>query len=143
MKNILILALSLLIGQAALAQNIKADIETLERKRFAAQVSKDFDFLEKIFADDLVYTHSNAKVDNKTTYIASIREGKSVYKNVDLQEISVRDYGKIAVVNGRAVIELGSPDGKPNILNLRYTVVYSKNGKKSWQVNTWQSTKLL
>lgn len=143
MKKILILALSLIIGQAALAQNTKADVEALERKRFAAQVSKDYDFLEKIFADDLVYTHSNAKVDNKASYITSIKEGKSVYKSIDLQEISVRDYGKIAVVNGRALIELGSVDGKPNIVNLRYTVVYSKNGKKGWQVNTWQSTKLL
>lgn len=143
MKNIIVLALSLMISQAVLAQNTKADIEALERKRFAAQVSKDFDFLEKIFADDLVYTHSSAKVDNKVSYIGSIKEGKSVYKSVDLQEISVRDYGKIAVVNGRAIIELGPVDGKPNILNLRYTVVYSKNGKKGWQVNTWQSTKLL
>jgi hypothetical protein len=68
MKNILILALSLIIGQTALAQNTKTDIESLERKRFAAQVSKDFDFLEKIFSDDLVYTHSNAKVDKKSLY---------------------------------------------------------------------------
>ncbi len=143
MKNLLILAFSLLLTQTIFAQNTKADVEALERKRFAAQVSKDFDFLEKIFADDLVYTHSNAKVDNKISYIASIKDGKSVYKSVDLQEISVREYNKIAVVNGRAVIELGSVDGKPNILNLRYTVVYAKNGKKGWQVNTWQSTKLL
>jgi ketosteroid isomerase-like protein len=143
MKNIIILLLSLIIGQTALAQNTKTDIESLERKRFVAQVSKDFDFLQKIFADDLVYTHSNAKVDNKVSYIASIKEGKSVYKSIDLQEISVREYGKIAVVNGRALIELGPVDGKPNNVNLRYTVVYSKNGKKGWQVNTWQSTKLL
>jgi len=143
MKNILILALSLIIGQTALAQNIKADLESLERKRFAAQVSKDFEFLEKIFADDLVYTHSNAKVDNKVSYITSIKEGKSVYKSIDLQEINVREYGKIAVINGRALIELGPVDGKPNNVNLRYTVVYSNNGKKGWQLNTWQSTKLL
>ncbi len=143
MKNLAILGVFLFITQAAFSQNTKADIEALERKRFVAQVSKDFDFLEKIFADDLVYTHSNAKVDNKTTYLASIKEGKSVYKSIDLQEISVRDYGKMAVVNGRALIELGPIDGKPNIVNLRYTVVYAKNGKKGWQLNTWQSTKLL
>ncbi len=143
MKNPLILAFSLLLTQTIFAQSTKADIEALERKRFAAQVSKDYVFLEKIFADDLVYTRSNAKVDTKISYIASIKEGKSVYNSIDLQEISVREYGKMAVVNGRAVIELGSADGKPNVLNLRYTVVYAKNDKKGWQVNTWQSTKLL
>lgn len=142
MKKILILALSLIIGQTALAQSTKADVEALERKRFAAQVSKDFDFLEKVFADDLVYTHSSGKQDNKTTYIASIKDGKSVYDKIDIEEIIVRDYGKTAVVNGKVAITQGTASGKPTILPLRYTVVYNKNGKKGWQLNTWQSLKL-
>ncbi len=142
MKKILILALSLIIGQTALAQNTKADVEALERKRFAAQVSKDFDFLEKVFADDLVYTHSSGKQDNKTTYIASIKEGKSVYDKIDVEEIIVRVYGNAAVVNGKIAITQGTASGKPTILPLRYTVVYNKNGKKGWQLNTWQSLKL-
>lgn len=142
MKKILILALSLLIGQTALAQNTKADVEALERKRFAAQVSKDFDFLEKVFADDLVYTHSSGKQDSKTTYITSIKEGKSVYNKVDVEQIIVRDYGKTAVVNGKIMVEQNPIDGKPNLLHLCYTVVYSKNSKKGWQLNTWQSLKL-
>lgn len=142
MKKILILALSLIIGQTALAQNTKADVEALERKRFAAQVSKDFDFLEKVFADDLVYTHSSGKQDNKQAYIQSIRDGKSVYDKIDVDEIIVRDYGKTAVVNGKVTITQGTASGKPTILPLRYTVVYNKNGKKGWQLNTWQSLKL-
>ena len=143
MKNTVILALLLTIGQAVFAQNTKADIETLEKKRFAAQVSKDFDFLEKVFADDLVYTHSSGKQDNKMTYIASIKEGKSVYNKIDVEEMTVRDYGKTAVVNGKVKIEMAPIDGKPNIVPLRYVVVYMKNGKKGWQLNTWQSLKLV
>ncbi len=142
MKKILILALSLIIGQTALAQNTKADVEALERKRFAAQVSKDYDFLEKIFADDLIYTHSNGKQDTKQTYIQSIKDGKSVYNKIDVEEVNVRDYGKTAVVNGKVKIEMAPIDGKPNIVPLRYVVVYMKNGKKGWQLNTWQSLKL-
>jgi ketosteroid isomerase-like protein len=142
MKKILILVFSLIIGQAALAQSTKEVVETLERKRFAAQVSKDFDFLEKVFADDLLYTHSGGKQDNKTTYIASIKEGKSVYNKIDIEDILVRDYGKTAVVNGKIMIEQPAPEGKTVQLHLRYVVVYNKNGKKGWQLNTWQSLKL-
>jgi ketosteroid isomerase-like protein len=142
MKKILILTLSLIIGQVALAQSTKEVVETLERKRFAAQVSKDFDFLEKVFADDLVYTHSSGKQDNKTTYIGSIKEGKSVYDKIEVEEIVVREYGKTAVVNGKIAITQGTASGKPTILPLRYVVVYNKNGKKGWQLNTWQSLKL-
>jgi ketosteroid isomerase-like protein len=141
MKNTLILALSLLIGQTALAQSTKEIIEALERKRFAAQVSKDFDFLEKVLADDLVYTHSSGKQDNKTSYIASIKEGKSVYDKIDVNEIIVRDYGKAAVVNGKITITQ-TANNVATLLPLKFTVVYTKNGKKGWQLNTWQSLKL-
>ncbi|GAB2610355.1 hypothetical protein GCM10027035_03260 [Emticicia sediminis] len=142
MKKILILAFSLIIGQVALAQNTKEVIETLERKRFEAQVSKDFDFLEKVFADDLVYTHSSGKQDDKQAYIQSIKDGKSVYDKIDVQELNVRVYGKAAVVVGKVAITQGIASGKPTILPLKYTVVYNQNGKKGWQLNTWQSLRL-
>lgn len=142
MKRILILVLSLMFGQVALAQSTQEVIETLERKRFEAQVSKDFDFLEKVFADDLVYTHSSGKQDTKQAYIQSIKDGKSVYDKIEVQELSVRVYGQAAVVIGKVAITQGIASGKPTILPLKYTVVYNKNGKKGWQLNTWQSLKL-
>ncbi len=141
MKKLLIFALFLMIGKT-FAQNPAATIEALERKRFAAQVSKEYDFLEKIFADDLVYTHSSGKQDNKVSYIASIKEGKSVYNKIDVEEIKIRVYGNAAVINGQVMIEQNSTDGKVSNLHLKYTAVYSKNGKKGWQINTWQSLKL-
>ncbi|MER0440556.1 nuclear transport factor 2 family protein [Emticicia sp. W12TSBA100-4] len=142
MKKILIVALSLMFGQMALAQSTQEVIENLERKRFAAQVSKDFDFLEKVFADDLVYTHSSGKQDDKQAYIQSIKDGKSVYDKIEVQELNVRVYGKAAVVVGKVAITQGIASGKPTILPLKYTVVYNQNGKKGWQLNTWQSLKL-
>jgi hypothetical protein len=49
------------------------EVEALERQRFAAQVSKDYAFLEKAFADDLVYTHSGGKQNDKSEYLQSAR----------------------------------------------------------------------
>ncbi|MDZ7935935.1 MAG: nuclear transport factor 2 family protein [Emticicia sp.] len=142
MRTILILAFSLIIGQNTFAQSTKEIVETLERKRFAAQVSKDFDFLEKVFANDLSYTHSGGKLDSKQSYIQSIRDGKSVYDKIDVEEILVREYGKAAVVNGKIMITQPPVDGKSVMLHIKYVVVYNKNGKKGWQLNTWQSLKL-
>ena len=144
MKNLIALGIFLLVSQFAFGQDTKSTIEALERKRFAAQVSKDFDFLDKVFADDLSYTHSGGKMDNKTSYIASIKEGKSVYDKIDVEEITVRSYeqDKVAVVNGKITITQPGADGKPMLVHLRYVVVYNKNGKKGWQLNTWQSLKL-
>lgn len=120
------------------------EVEALERQRFEAQVKKDYAILEKVFGDDLVYTHSNGKQNNKTEYLQSIRDGKSVYDKIDVEALNVRAYndGKAAVVNGTITIyQPNKPDGTPNVAHLKYVVVQVKDPKKGWQVVLWQSQK--
>jgi ketosteroid isomerase-like protein len=155
MKNLINLALLFVLGLGTLTSATSArptnskddraakEVEGLERQRFEAQVKKDFTFLEKAFADDLVYTHSNGKQNNKTEYLQSIREGKSVYDKIEVENINVRAYndGKAAVVNGQIIIyQPNKPDGTPNVAHLKYVVVQVKN-KQGWQVVLWQSQK--
>ena len=119
------------------------EVEGLERQRFAAQVSKDYAFLDRAFADDLVYTHASGKQNNKTEYLQSIREGKSVYDKIDVENINVRAYngGQTAVVNGQITIyQPNKPDGSPNVAHLKYVTVQIKN-PQGWQVVLWQSQK--
>ena len=152
MKKLIIFLLLTFISQLTFAQSkaekrqaaAKAEVEASERQRFKAQVSKDFDFLGKVFADDLIYTHSNAKIDSKETYINSIKEGKSVYSAIDVEELRIRTYNdeKAAVVNGTIMITQPPVDGKPTLTHIRYAVVYVKNKGKGWQLVMWQSLKL-
>jgi Domain of unknown function (DUF4440) len=138
-KNILMIG-CFLITMSLFGQTPEQIVERLERQRFEAQVKKDTAFLEKIFANDLVYIHSSGKKDDKTSYLQSIKNGKSVYDKIDVEEIKVRLYGnqKVAVVNG--MITIINANAAPT--HLRYLVVYSKNGKNGWQLNSWQSLKL-
>jgi ketosteroid isomerase-like protein len=120
------------------------EVENLERQRFAAQVSKDYAFLEKVFADDLVYTHSNGKQNGKLDYIQTIRDGKSVYDKIDVESISVRAYneGTAAAVHGQITIyQPNKPDGTPNVAHIKYVTMQIKDPKKGWQVVLWQSQK--
>ena len=138
---------ALLITDVSSAQsNAEAvkEVEKLERERFEAQVSKNFYFLEKVFADDLVYTHSGGKQNGKTDYIQSIRDGKSVYDKIDVENLNVRAYngGTAAAVNGQIVIyQPNKPDGTSNIAHLKYVTMQIKDPKKGWQVVMWQSQK--
>ena len=149
MKKYILFTLVLTISQFGFAQTkndkAKAEVESFERQRFEAQVKKDYTFLEKVLADDLLYVHSSGKSDTKTSFITSIKEGKSVYNKVDVEEIMVRPYNnqKAAVVNGVINITQNPVDGRPTFLHLRYTVVYIKNKGKGWQLVTWQSLKLV
>ena len=150
-KNLLFTALLALFVASAFAlhpmhsNDAAKEVEALERQRFEAQVKKDYAFLEKVFADDLVYTHASGKQNGKADYIQSIRDGKSQYEKIDVEALNVRTYNddKTAVVNGTITITLPSKaDGQPNLAHLKYTVVQIKDKKKGWQVVLWQSLKL-
>ena len=108
-----------------------------EKLRFEAQVKKDIPALEKLLADDLVYTHSNGNTDSKTSYIQSIKDGKSQYDEIKSEEMKVRVYGKTAIINGVCMVKMPT---NPN-LHLRYTDVYVKK-KGQWQLVAWQSLKI-
>ncbi len=127
----------LLAAQFVVAQSSteKAVIDT-ERRRFDAQISKDYAVLDQVLADDLIYAHSNGNTDTKQSYIESIRNGKSNYGSIDVLEQKVRVYGNTAVVNGICLIKM-----QPNDLKLSYTDVYVKK-KGAWQLVTWQSLRL-
>lgn len=119
-------------------------IEQLERQRFDAQVNKDFPTLEKIFADDLIYTHSNGHQDGKASYLDSIRSGQSRYDRVDLEALTVRAYNDdhTAVVNGLIQIDLGpGADGQPAATRIKYVVVYIKTAANGWQLVLWHAQK--
>jgi len=151
MKKALFLSLVILsMSTGAFAQTPKdkaaeKEVETLERQRLQAQVKKDYPYLEKAFADDLVYTHGSGLQNNKTEYIQSIRDGKSKYGTIDVDDLQVRAYndGKTAVVNGLITISQLQPkaDGTPDVAHIKYVVVQIKDPKKGWQVVEWQAQK--
>ena len=120
------------------------EIEQLERRRFDAQVAKDLPTLETIFADDLIYSHSNGHQDDKASYLASIANGQSRYDRVDIESLMVRAYNDdhTAVVNGLVRIELGlDADGQPLFTRIKYVVVYIRTDANGWQLVLWHAQK--
>ena len=133
----------LLLGISFIARAQSADeqaVVAVEKQRFAAQVSRDYNALGQLLADDLVYTHSNGNTDTKQAYIQGIRDGKSVYEQIDVTEQKVRLYNDIAFINGVCLVKMNT-NGAPTNLKLKYTDAYARrNGK--WQLITWQSLRL-
>ena len=122
-----------------MADNGKAIIE-LDRKRMQAMAAKDYAFLSEVIADDLVYTHSSARLDTKASLIGNMQSGSTVYTSVEPSDVKAQDLGDTVVLTGVAQIKVTS-GGKPNAFGVRFTDVYAKRGGR-WQMVTWQSTKL-
>ena len=130
-------------GASTAAVAMSADeraVSAVEKQRFDAQVSKNYAVLEQVLANDLIYAHSSGATDSKQSYIQSIRDGKSNYAAIDVQEQKVRVYGNTAIINGVCLIKMNN-NNMPTEMKLRYTDVYVKNGKQ-WQMAAWQSLRL-
>jgi hypothetical protein len=116
---------------------IKAEIKKLEDRRFQAMIDSDFDTLEGLLDDGLVYTHSTGQSDTYAEYIAKCKKGV-FNRKIERPTENIQVYCDAPVVTGHTKMEV-MVDGKPKLLSSRYTNVWVK-GAKGWQMVAWQST---
>lgn len=112
----------------------------LDRRRMVAMAEKDIATLNKVIADDLIYTHSTARMDTKQSLIGAMESGATVYTSVVPSDVVAQDLGEVVVLTGIATIGV-SVNGAPNTFRVRFTDVYA-NRAGQWQMVTWQSSKL-
>lgn len=143
MKHLLsfLLILSVLTATAQTGAKDKDAVMAAEKARFAALVAKDYAALDQLSGDELLYQHSNGDVDNKTSFIQSINDGKRSYDAITPDSSAVRIYGNTAVVNGICSYRQQYADGKPNNSQLRYSSVWVKRSRR-WQLVNWQAHKI-
>jgi ketosteroid isomerase-like protein len=112
----------------------------LDKKRMHAMAQKDIATLNALLSDDLVYTHSTARLDTKKSLIEAMESGKTVYTAVEPSDVKAQDLGNAVVLTGSARIGVIS-NGNPVSFRVRFTDVYANNGDQ-WHMVTWQSTRL-
>ena len=122
-----------------MAGNGQAVID-LDKKRMTAMAEKDVATLNAIVADDLIYTHSSARLDTKKTLIGAMESGSTVYTSVVPSDVVAQDLGDSVVLTGVAAISVMS-GGKPNSFRVRFVDVWARR-PAGWQMVTWQSTKI-
>ena len=122
-----------------MANNAQTIID-LDKKRMTAMAQKDIVMLNDVLADDLIYTHSSARLDTKESLTGAMVSGKTVYTAVEPSDVVAQDCGDTVVLTGVARIKVTS-NGAANAFAVRFTDVYAKRGGK-WQMVTWQSTRL-
>jgi hypothetical protein len=121
------------------ANNAETVIE-LDKKRMQAMGEKDLATLDSLLADDLIYTHSSARVDTKQSLIANMKSGATVYSSIEPSDVKAQDLGDTVVLTGVAWIKVVS-QGKQLDIGVRFTDAYAKRGGR-WQMVMWQSTRL-
>jgi ketosteroid isomerase-like protein len=112
----------------------------IDKKRMNAMAQKDIATLNELLSDDLIYTHSSARLDTKASLIGAMESGGTVYTSVVPSDVKAQDLGDTVVLTGSCRISVNS-GGRPNSFGVRFTDVYANKGGR-WQMVTWQSTRL-
>lgn len=140
MKNLLIFSLLCLPLLVFSQTKTERKLIELEKKRFAAMVSRDFPTLRELLADDLRYTHSNAKFETKAEYLTEITDGTLRYQKMEPEQIVVKVFKKTAVITGLVQVSVKQGDRVVDS-QLRYTDVWQKRHGR-WQMVAWQSVRV-
>jgi Domain of unknown function (DUF4440) len=112
----------------------------LDAQRMTAMSQGDVGTLNALIADELVYTHSSARLDTKRSLIENMQTGKTVYTAVVPSDVEAQDYGDTVVLTGVARISVKSGANAMNF-SVRFTDIWVNKGG-NWQMVAWQSTKL-
>jgi ketosteroid isomerase-like protein len=120
--------------EAAVAKNVEAFRQ--------AQVAADAKAFEVLCAAELSYSHSDARVEDKATFIANATSGKSKFLTLEYKDPQIRVVGPAAIVRFHWIGESQViADGKKNNTNLHILMNWQKQGS-DWKLLSRASTKL-
>ena len=124
----------LLVSSVAGAQD--DDVRQVEAEWARALVAADVSALDALYADDLVYVHSNGAVDTKEQWLDLIGSGRVDFSSAKPRNTMVRTYGDSAVVNALYDSVLNGTS-----MAIQYVTVFVKDDGR-WRIVTQQTATL-
>jgi len=111
----------------------------LERQRIAAIAANDVATMRQLFADDLLYVHSNGRIDSCDSYLAALETGGLRYGAVKSTEGRVvRSSGELGVAFSRLKFE-ANLNGQIIHADVHVVATWIRQGDR-WRVAVLQSS---
>ncbi len=130
---------------AGTAQALTTDEEAVAKRLEAfraAQIAADAKAFDGLCAAELSYSHSDAHIEDKATFIKNATAGRSKLLSLEYKDPSIRVVGDAAIVRFHWVAESETiADGKKNATNLAILMNWQKQGG-DWKLLSRASTKL-
>ena len=116
------------------------EVLSLSREKWRWMSEKKVDSLAALFHEEAIFVHMGATM-SKTQELDVIKSGMIHYKNVEIQESSVRFFGSTAIVLNK--IRLVAVVGGNEVTNpFQVTEVYVQQGG-AWTLGSLSFTRLL
>ena len=100
MKNILLVVFLIWICRVH-AQSRESEVISANAQIDEGVVKKDIKKLEKLYADDFVFTHGTGLVDSKSSWLKNIQSPDIRYVSRKQDSTKVEMHGEVAIVIGR------------------------------------------
>lgn len=97
-----------------------------------ALINHDTAMLNRLYAEEFVYTNPEGKVLNRQDQITSIAVSEMKWETGGSEDVKVKVYGDMAVMTG-AFMAKGNYRGNPLTIHERYTAVWRKKDT-TWQM---------
>ena len=110
-----------------------------EDARYAAQMGDDFGAMQKLYGEDLVYIHSSAVVDNKASYIDTMKSGTVKYRVMRRSDVTVRTYGCVAIISGLGNFDV-TVKGQDLAVEIRFHSIWAKRDH-GLEFISWEATR--
>jgi ketosteroid isomerase-like protein len=136
-----VLALGLVTALPAFAgADEDAIAKNLEAFR-AAQAAGNAEALVALLAEDLSYSHSNAKIDTKASLLDGVAKANYKWTSLEYKDPTIKVVGPAAIVRFNFVGEQEFTDGKKTPQNLAILMNWQKQGS-DWKLLSRAATKL-
>ncbi|MBV8753022.1 MAG: nuclear transport factor 2 family protein [Hyphomicrobiales bacterium] len=130
-----------ILPAAAASEDEEAVAKNLDAFR-KAQIAADPKALEALCAAELSYSHSDARIEDRATFVANATNGKSKFLLLEYKDPQIRVVGPAAIVRFHWVGQSESiPEGKKSDTNLHVLMNWQKQGS-DWKLLSRASTKL-
>jgi ketosteroid isomerase-like protein len=107
----------------------------------AAQAAGNAEALVSLLAEELSYSHSNAKIDTKASLLDGVAKANYKWTSLEYKDPTVRIVGPAAIVRFNFVGEQEFTDGKKTPQNLAILMNWQKQGN-DWKLLSRAATKL-
>ena len=107
----------------------------------AAQAAGNAEALVALLAEELSYSHSNAKIDTKASLLDGVAKANYKWTSLEYKNPTVRIVGPAAIVRFNFVGEQEFTDGKKTPQNLAILMNWQKQGS-DWKLLSRAATKL-
>lgn len=116
-------------------------VTQIEHDWIDAFVKGDTETLDRILAEDFVFTDPQGNILTKAEWIADMVEGTLKFESIQIDDLEVRIFSdSAAIANGRTTVKATSKEGGFNG-KFCYTVMYLKRDGR-WQAVAEHATQL-